>query len=58
VSIRFGENLVKNAVETLVMSRLAFWEESRPVHRKSKLTETEKCNTGEEQSQDYAYNFL
>jgi hypothetical protein len=34
-----------------------FWEESMSLHGKFKLTETGKGETGEEQSQEHAYNF-
>jgi hypothetical protein len=48
----------KSATETMAMIRQAFGEESRAVHGKSKLTENEKGETGEEQSQEHAYYFL
>jgi hypothetical protein len=44
-------------METLALIGQAFGEDSRVVHRKSKFTETEKGETGEEQSQEHAHFF-
>jgi hypothetical protein len=51
-------NLRKNVIKTLPMIRQAFREESMTVYEKYKLTETDKGETGEEQSQERAYPFL
>jgi hypothetical protein len=56
--IKFCANLGKSETETLAMIRQGFGEKARAVHGKSELTETEKFETGEAQSQERAHHFL
>jgi hypothetical protein len=44
--------------ESLAIIRQAFGEESMSHTQKSKLTETKKGSTGEEQSQEHVHHFL
>jgi hypothetical protein len=53
VCMKFCSNLGKSVTETMAMIRRAW-----ALNRNSKLIETEKDETGEEQSQEHGHNFL
>jgi hypothetical protein len=56
-STKFYTNLAKCATETMTIVRLAFGEESMSHTRKYTLTENEKGEKCEEQSQEHAHYF-
>jgi hypothetical protein len=57
-NIKFCAYLGKSAAETLAVAKQAFKEESMSRTRKVPISETEKGETGEEQSHGHSHNFL